>query len=237
LKERKSCGYELREAIREWPESDRPREKLSEKGAAFLSDSELLATIIGSGSGKKNALDLARALLARFENLAGIEAATIEELCSVPGIGFNKAANILAALELGRRFTLSTSAGKTPPIRCAEDAFNHFRGSMKNLRKEVFSVMLLNTRHRLIRSVMVCEGALNSAYVEPREVFNPAIRASAHGVILTHNHPSGEPDPSDQDISLTRRMVEAGKLVGIHVIDHLIIGDNRYYSFADNDLL
>jgi len=237
LKPPKPRRYELREAIRQWPESDRPREKLSEKGPSFLSDSELLATIIGSGSGKKNALDLARALIAKFDNLAGIEAASIEEIRSVPGIGFNKAVNILAALELGRRFTIAASSAKTSPIRTAEDAFNHYRGSMKNLRKEVFSIMLLNTKHKLIKTVLVCEGALNSAYVEPREVFNPAIRASAHGVILTHNHPSGEPDPSDNDISLTRRLVEAGKLMGIHVIDHLIIGDNRYYSFADNDLL
>lgn len=229
--------YELKEAIRQWPESDRPREKLSEKGPAFLSDSELLATIIGSGSGKKNALDLARAVIAQFENLAGIEAASIEELCSVPGIGFNKAVNIRAALELGRRFTISTTSVKTTPIRTSEDAFNHYRGPMKNLRKELFSVMLLNTKHKLIRTVQICEGALNAAYVEPREVFNQAIRASAHGVILTHNHPSGDTEPSDNDINLTRRLAEAGKLVGIKVVDHLIIGDNSYFSFADNDLL
>ncbi|MDH5756459.1 MAG: JAB domain-containing protein, partial [Nitrospinota bacterium] len=108
---------------------------------------------------------------------------------------------------------------------------------MKNLRKELFSVMLLNTKHKLIRTVQICEGALNAAYVEPREVFNQAIRASAHGVILTHNHPSGDTEPSDNDINLTRRLAEAGKLVGIKVVDHLIIGDNSYFSFADNDLL
>ncbi|MDH4182913.1 MAG: DNA repair protein RadC [Nitrospinota bacterium] len=229
--------YVLKEAIKQWPESDRPREKLKEKGPAFLSDSELLATIIGSGSGSKNALDLARALLLRFDSLAGIEAASLDELRSVAGIGFNKAANIRAALELGRRFAMTAGSAKSAPIRTAEDAFNLYRGSAKNLRKEVFSVMLLNSKHKLIKTVLVSEGALNAAYVEPREVFNPAIRESAFGVILTHNHPSGDPEPSDQDITLTRRLVEAGKLMGIQVIDHLVIGDNNYFSFSDNDLL
>jgi DNA repair protein RadC len=234
---KKPRRYILKEAIKQWPESDRPREKLRDKGPAFLSDSELLATIIGSGSGKKNALDLARALLSMFDSLAGIEAASADELCSIPGIGPNKASNIRAALELGRRFAMAAAPSKSGPIRTAEDAFSYYRGSMKNLRKEIFSVMLLNSKNKLIKTVVVCEGALNSAYVEPREVFNPAIRESAAGVILSHNHPSGETDPSDQDINLTRRLVEAGRLVGIQVIDHLIIGDNKYFSFADNDLL
>ena len=233
----KKKKFVFKEAIKEWPESDRPREKLAEKGPAFLSDSELLATIIGSGTGGKNALDLARSLLTRFDSLGGIEAASIDEICKVPGIGFNKAVNIRASLELGRRFSMASSGSKSPPIKCAEDAFKVYQGQVKNLRKEVFSVMLVNAKHRLMKTVIISEGALNAAYVEPREVFNPAIRESAYGIILTHNHPSGDPEPSSQDINLTRRLVEAGKVVGIVVLDHIIIGDNCFYSFSENDIL
>ncbi len=229
--------YQLQETIKEWPESDRPREKLSAKGSAFLADSELLAIIIGSGTGKKNALDLARSLLNKFEDLAGIETASVKEICSMRGIGISKATSIKAALELGRRFTLSSKAVKSSPIRTAEDVFTLYLASMKNLRKEIFSVMLLNSKNRLMKTITVSEGALTGTVVHPREVFNLAIRESAHSVIFTHNHPSGDPEPSNEDIALTRRLVEAGNVMGIRVIDHLIIGDNGYYSFADNGML
>ncbi len=226
--------YRLDEAIKQWPESDRPREKLAGRGAAFLSDTELLAILIGSGHGKKNAIDLARMLINKFENLAGLESASIDELCVVKGIGFNKAIGIKAALELGRRFSLSTKNVKSSPIRTAEDVYQLYISSMKNLQKEVFSAMLLNSRKKLIKTVTVSEGGLTGTVVHPREVFNVAVRESAHCVILAHNHPSGDTAPSDEDIRLTRRLVDAGKLMGIEVIDHLIVCDDKYYSFADN---
>jgi len=232
-----SRPYELRETIKQWPEEDRPREKLTAKGADFLADSELLAIIIGSGSRKKNALDLARSLLNRFDDIAGIESASVEEILSVHGIGPGKAASLKAALELGRRFTSSAKATKAGPIRSAEDVYTLYLSSMKNRKKEIFSVMLLNARNRLIKTVTISEGALTGTIVHPREVFNPAIRESANSVVFTHNHPSGDPEPSDEDIALTRRLVDAGNIMGIRVVDHLIIGDNRYYSFADNDML
>lgn len=232
-----SRPYELRETIKKWPEEDRPREKLSSKGANYLPDSELLAVIIGSGSKGKNALDLARTLLGKFENLAGIESASVAEICSISGFGLGKATSVKAALELGRRFASSSSSVKSYPIRTAEDVYTLYFASMKNLKKEVFSVMLLNAKNRLMKTVIISEGALTGTIVHPREAFIPAIRESAHGVIFTHNHPSGDPEPSADDIALTRRLVEAGELMGIHVIDHLIIGDNSYYSFADNNML
>ncbi len=233
----KRSKYELHEAIKQWPEGDRPREKLAEKGSAFLSDSELVAIILGSGSGAKNAVDVARELINKFDDIAGIEAASIEELQSIKGIGFNKAASLKAALELGRRFGLSSKKIKSAPMRTAEDAFNVYFASMKNLKKEVFSVMLLNSKNRMMKTITVSEGTLTETVVHPREVFNPAIRESAHSVILAHNHPSGEPEPSDEDINLTRRLVDAGNLMGIRVVDHLIIGHGRYYSFSDNGML
>ncbi|VAX23975.1 UPF0758 family protein [hydrothermal vent metagenome] len=232
-----SRPYELRETIKKWPEEDRPREKLSARGADFLADSELLAIIIGSGSRKKNALDLARSLLNKFDNLAGIESASMDEIRSVHGIGPGKATSLKAALELGRRFTSASTSVKSYPIRTAEDVYTLYIASMKNRKKEIFSVMLLNAKNRLIKTVTISEGALTGTIVHPREVFNPAIRESANSVVFTHNHPSGDPEPSNEDIALTRRLVNAGNIMGIRVVDHLIIGDNRYYSFADNDML
>lgn len=229
--------YELRDTIKSWPEGDRPREKLKFRGAAFLSDTELLAIIIGSGTGKRNALDLARDLVRRFDSLAGVEAATVEELCSLRGIGETKAVALKAALETGRRFAASSTPAAGETIGCADDVYRLCAGMMKNVKKEMFLTLLLNTRNRLIKLVKVSEGALTGTVVHPREVFNPAVRASAHGVALAHNHPSGDPEPSGDDIELTRRLVEAGRLMGIQVVDHLIIGDGAYYSFADHGLL
>lgn len=229
--------YQLEEAIKQWPEGDRPREKLVSRGASYLSDSELLAIIIGSGSGSKNALDLARELIKVFDGLEGIEAASIDELCRVRGVGEAKAIGIKAGLELGRRFSISSRQTKSTPFRTSDDVARYYLVEMKNLRKEIFKVALLNSRNRLIKTVTVSEGGLNGAVVHPREVFNPAIRESASRVILIHNHPSGDPEPSDDDINYTRRIVDAGRLMDIKVIDHLIIGDNRHYSFADEGML
>lgn len=229
--------YKLAEAIKLWPENDRPREKFVSSGPSSLSDSELLAILIGSGTGSKNALDLARDVLREFDDLAGIETASLEEIQRIRGIGMAKAVSIKAGLELGRRFAAASKSPVSGVIRTSEDVANMYIPMMKNYKKEKFMVALLNAKNRLIKTVTISEGGLTGVSVEPREVFNPAIRESAHAVILMHNHPSGEPEPSDDDINITRRMVEAGRLINIRIIDHIIFGENRYYSMADHEEL
>jgi DNA repair protein RadC len=229
--------YQLAESIKEWPQGDQPRTKLTDKGARYLTDSELLAILIGSGGGEKNALDLARELLHRFENISSIEAASTQELTQVPGIGEAKAVAIKAGVELGRRFVANQRQVETSSIRTSEEMFSYYLPSMKNLRNEVFKVALLDAKNRLLKTVTVSEGGLTSSMVQPRDVFSPAIREGAPAVIVMHNHPSGDPEPSSDDLNLTRRLVDAGRIMNVHVLDHLIIGDGTYFSFADEDLL
>lgn len=225
-----------KESIKQWPEPDRPKEKLIANGPAFLSDSELLSIIIGSGAGNKNALDLARDLLNRFDDLSSLDVASVEEIKKVKGIGETKAVTVKAALELARRFAVSSN-GTSKVIRTSEDVVSVYIRQMKNMKKEVFKVVLLNVKNKVLKTVTVSEGGLTSSVVHPRDVFSPAIRESAHGVILLHNHPSGDPSPSEEDMMLTRRITEAGRLLHIKILDHIIIGDNRYYSFADEEEL
>lgn len=233
----KKRRYAFREAIKNWPEGDRPREKLKESGPGYLTDSELLAILIGTGAKDKNALDLARDLLRRFEDISGVESASVEEIKKVDGIGEAKAVAIKAAVELGRRFVSSQKNIKSSSIRTSEDIYSHYLPSMKNLKREVFKVAMLDSRNRVIRTATVSEGGLTSAIVQPREVFSHAIKESAPGVIVMHNHPSGDPEPSSDDINLTRLLVEAGDIMNIKVHDHLIIGDGAYFSFADQGLI
>jgi DNA repair protein RadC len=229
--------YRLEAPLREWPEGDRPREKLRDKGPRYLTDTELLAILLGTGSGDKNVVDLARDLVKRFGDIDALEAAGVEELTRVPGIGPAKAISIKAALELGRRFVGSAKKGKVKAFRTAEDVADYYLPSMKNLRQEVFKVALLNVKNRVIRTVTISEGGLNSTLVQPRDVFAPAVREGAAGVILAHNHPSGDPAPSADDVNLTRRLADAGDLINIKVLDHIIIGDGDWFSFADAGLL
>ncbi len=221
-----------REALKDWPENDRPKEKFVAHGGAYLSDSELLAILVESGSGGKNSVDLARDLLKKFDDLSGIDSASIDELCKVNGIGNGKAIIIKAGLEIGRRF-VSSSKSANSVYRSSEDVVDVYMPKMKNLKREIFKIVLLNAKNKPIKSVTIAEGGLTSSVAHPREIFNPAIRESAHAVILMHNHPTGDPEPSDEDINYTRRLVEAGKMVGIKVLDHIIIGENNYYSFSD----
>ena len=233
----KKRRYAFAEAIKNWPEGDRPREKLIESGPGYLTDSELLAILIGTGSKDKNALDLARALLRQFENIAGIETASVEEIKKIDGIGEAKAVSIKAGVELGRRFVSEQKNIKSASIRTSEDIYTHYLPSMKNLKKEIFKVAMLDSRNRVIKTAIVSEGGLTAAIVQPREVFSHAIKEAAPGVIVMHNHPSGDPEPSADDINLTRLLVEAGEIMNIKVLDHLIIGDGAYFSFADQGLI
>lgn len=224
--------------IKDWPEEDRPREKLLDKGAGALTDAELLAIILrtGNASTAESALDHARQLLGKFDGLRGVDTASIKELKAIKGIGPAKIAQIKAALEIGRRLgEKKWQAGS--PLRSSEDVYRHFREHLEGEKREIFYVVLLTNKNRKIREVKISEGSLTASLVHPREVFNPVVRESAAGVIFVHNHPSGDPAPSPEDMELTRRLKEVGELMGVRVLDHVVIGHDRYFSFNDRGLL
>ena len=222
--------------IHTWPESDRPREKLIEHGAAALSNAELLAIILrtGDASSGQSALDHGRALVSRFgDSFRKLEEASTAELCEVKGIGPAKAAQIKASLEIAKRFS-QEEIRRGESFSSSLDVFNHYREQLGSLKKEEFHVLLLDAKNRKLKDVRVSEGSLTSSLVHPREVFQPIIRESAAAAILVHNHPSGDPMPSQEDLKITQRLREVGEVMGIHILDHLIIGKGRYISFVDD---
>lgn len=224
--------------IREWPAQDRPREKLLDKGAQALTDTELLAIVlrIGNASTGESAIDHARQLLSRFGGLQGIDEAAAAELMSLKGIGPAKLAQLKACFEIARRLgNHRWQAGQA--LRSSEDVFRHFRDSLEKEKREMFYVVLLNNKNRKIRDVKISEGSLTASLVHPREVYNPVIRDSAAAVIFVHNHPSGDPAPSQEDIDITRRLKEIGDVMGVRVLDHVVIGYDRYFSFSDKGML
>ncbi len=224
--------------IKEWPEDERPREKLLRRGPAALSDAELLALIIrtGSAADKTSAVDQARQLLRGFGSLRALASAHTPELCRQKGIGPAKAAEIQALFELARRFARQ-EIRPGDRFTSSNDIFNHYHEKLRDRKKEVFFSLLLDSKNRLIREIQVSEGSLNASIVHPREVFAPVIRESAAAVLFVHNHPSGDPTPSREDIDLTERLSEAGNLMGVRVLDHIIIGNGSYVSFCDRGLL
>jgi len=226
------------QTIREWPAEDRPREKLLDKGAQALTDTELLAIIlrIGNASTGESAIDHARQLLSRFGGLKGVDEAAAAELLSLKGIGPAKIAQIKACFEIGRRLgNHRWHVGQA--LHSSEDVFRHFRDSLEKEKREMFYVVLLNNKNRKIRDVKISEGSLTASLVHPREVYNPVIRESAAAVIFVHNHPSGDPAPSQEDIEITRRLKEIGDVMGVRVLDHVVIGCDRYFSFSDKGML
>lgn len=216
--------------IRELPAELRPRERLRMQGVTALSTAELLAVIIGSGTRRGSALDVGTSLLRHFGTVDRLARAPLEEVQTVPGMGETKAAQVAAALELGRR-ALEPAPGRQV-VRSAADAAALCR-SMRTLDREHFRVILLNTRNEVLGIVDVSVGGLASAPVHPREVFKEAIRRSAAAVIVVHNHPSGHPEPSRDDLLITEQLQAAGRLVGIEVLDHLIIGEGAYTSLRE----
>ena len=224
--------------IKDWPVADRPREKLLSSGPTSLSDTELLALILRTGHAGNgtSALDLARLLLTRFGSVRGLTTAGIAELCTVSGIGPAKAAEIHALGELARRFSASPLQ---PGARftSSREVFAHFHEHLRDRKKEVFLSLLLDSKNRLLREIQISVGSLNASIVHPREVFQPIIRESAAAVLFVHNHPSGDPEPSREDLELTTRLYNVGNLMGIRVLDHIIIGSGRYVSLADRGLL
>jgi len=226
-------------AIKDWPEDERPREKLLKKGAASLSDAELLALVLrtGDAAAGKSAIDLGRQLLELFGgNLRELAQAELHELQQIKGLGLAKAASIKAAFTLGSRFQarrLEMLERFTSPSQ----VFDFFHHELRDSRKELFLTLLLDGKNRITRKVEISIGSLNQSIVHPREVFAPAVRESAAAVIFIHNHPSGDPAPSREDREITRRLKEAGEILGIRVLDHIIIGDGSYFSFVESGLL
>lgn len=222
--------------IKDLPETERPRERLLAAGPEVLSDRELLAIIIGGGVVKDSALSLADRLLARYENFRVLSRCATGDLTAVHGIGPAKAARIQAALAIARRYATEKLPTGTP-ITGSRQIAEYMAEKLAGHQKEYFYAILLDTKHCIIREEQVAEGSLNESIVHPREVFRNAIRESAAKVLFVHNHPSGNPEPSPQDRAVTKRLVEAGKLVGIDVLDHVIVGHQGHYSFAEHDKL
>jgi len=210
---------------------DRPREKLQRSGVAALGDNELMAIILASGSRESGALELANRILERAGGLHALARRAPDELC-VPGVGAARAAQIVAAVELGRR-TLIRTALERPQYHTPQQLACYLLPQYGAASVEQFGIVMLDTKHRLIRVKVVAVGSLDSAVVFPREVFREATTASAAAIVLFHNHPSDDPRPSKDDLLLTYRMLRAGDIMGIDVIDHLILADQRYYSLAE----
>jgi DNA repair protein RadC len=214
--------------IREMPTSERPRERLVEYGSKNLSNTELIAILLRTGSAGENVITLSARLLTRFGGLAGLGKAAFAELCGERGLSEAKACQLLAALELGRRY-ISLAPEERIIISTPQDAANLVTGEMGTLEQEHLRVILLNTRNEVLSTHEVYVGNVNSSVVRPAEVFRPAVRNNATSLIVVHNHPSGNPAPSDDDIAITADLVESGKLLGIEVLDHLVIGSGQRY--------
>jgi DNA repair protein RadC len=225
-----------RARIKDWPRDERPREKLIRKGSDSLSDAELLAILLRSGTRGGTAVDVAKSLISANGSLERLASRSFSELKRHHGMGEVKAVSIVAAFELGRRSAVR-NAGRRTLVRSPEDVARIYQPLLRDLKQEVFKVLLLDSANHLLRDVKVSEGILNSSLVHPREVFRHAILEPAASVILLHNHPSGNPEPSPEDLQITRQLVEAGKIMGIPVHDHLIISPSSFTSFAERGLI
>jgi DNA repair protein RadC len=222
--------------VRDLPKPERPRERLQKFGPEALSAQELLALVIGRGIPNKSVMNIAQELLAKFGNIKAISQATIEELSQIKGIGLAKAAQIKACFELGRREELEPEL-KHFDIKDPEAVVKAIRASIKDKAKEHFKLILLNPRNKIIGISTISIGTLNASLVHPREVFKDAITHSAASVVLAHNHPSGDPEPSEDDLKITKKLVDSGKILGIEVLDHIIIGKNNFCSFKERGLI
>ncbi|NCB76520.1 MAG: JAB domain-containing protein [Negativicutes bacterium] len=226
--------------MRELPEKERPREKMLRLGARGLSDAELLAILLRTGTVEESALSIAQGLLKEYEQPGGVAllaAARPEDLSKYKGIGNVKAITITAAIEFGRRLYARQASGDITSIRQPEDAANWYLHRLRYVQQEEFHVLLLSTKHQVLASCCVAVGTMDAALVDPRRVFQEALRHQAAALILAHNHPSGDPSPSKEDIALTLRLAEAGKLLELPVLDHVIIGDGRFVSLKEKGLL
>jgi DNA repair protein RadC len=218
--------------MEEIPVEDRPRERLKSLGAEVLSVTELLAIVVGPGSRDKGAMELAGDLMSAFESTRDLSGASIEKLSSVNGMGFAKACRVRAAIELGKR-VVKAVRGRIRSVRCPEDAAGLVMEDMRHLDREHFKVILLDSKNAVISIETVSVGTVNASIVHPREALRPALEKSATSMVLVHNHPTGNVSPSREDILLTKRFEKCGRILGIDVVDHIIIGDGRYKSLKE----
>ena len=223
--------------IRNWAEDDRPREKLVLKGRHSMSDAELLAILIGSGTRHESAVDLAKNVLRlAHENLAELSKLCIADLVRVKGIGQARAVTILAALELGRRRNESEALVRDK-IKTSRDAYEIFRSIIGDRPYEEFWIILLNRANKVLKKCLISEGGISGTVVDPKKIFKTCLDNHASSIILGHNHPSGMLTPSEADCKITRKIVDAGVMLEVTVLDHIIVGDDGYYSFADDGTL
>jgi len=224
------------DSIKAWPLHERPRERLLDGGADRLTDAELIAVLFPTAArGARNAVEQARVWLQAFGSLRGLVDAPPRALRAVAGMGPARAAMIQAVGELARRYGLQRLPRGTP-LRTSAEVYRHCGERLAALRKEQFHVILLDGKNRPIKEVRISEGSLTASLVHPREVFVPVVEESAAAIILVHNHPSGDPTPSAEDVAITERLRQAGEIMGVRVLDHVVIGHGRYVSFADEGL-
>lgn len=224
--------------IKDWPESERPRERFYEQGSYVLSDAELLAIIIGKGVKNRSALDLAQEILSKIGNLKSLAEKSAKEIenLKIPGLGRTKIISILAALELGRR-SLSKRQERQMKFRNPRDVYDYYAPLIMGLKHELFKVAAVDGKNALIKDTTISKGILDASLTHPREVFKFAIVENASALFLIHNHPSGVLKPSEDDLKITERLKNAGDLMGIRIIDHIIIAEEGYYSFSEHNLL
>ena len=220
--------------IKDLPKSDRPREKLIAKGAENLKDSELLAILLRTGKAGKNVIEIASQILSKYSKKRLLQM-TYDDLSKISGIDSAKATTLLAAFELSKR-ALEVNDTNLPVINTAKDAAVQLT-DMRDLKKEHFVVLYLNAKNQLVHKETISMGTLNANLVHPREVFEPALKYSAAQIIVAHNHPSGDPKPSEDDLEVTKRLTEAGKMMGIELMDHVIVSKNSHFSFKEEKLL
>ncbi|HLC29823.1 MAG TPA: DNA repair protein RadC [Dehalococcoidia bacterium] len=235
MAEQRQPTVEYHVRIREMPASERPRERLRDYGPGSLNNAELLAIILRVGTAAENAVHLAERLLATFGCLPGLYKATFGELRNEHGLGEAKAAQLQAALELGKRL-LAAQPEERATVRSPQDVANLLRGEMALLEQEHLRVVLLNTRNQVMGVQEIYKGSVNAAQVRVGEVLRPAVRENCPALVVVHNHPSGDPTPSPQDIAVTKELVEAGKLLDIEVLDHIIIGQGGHVSMKERGL-
>lgn len=218
--------------IRDVHTADRPRERLLSQGASSLSNQELIAIMLRTGTKQESVLHLSNRVLHHFEGIQQLKDASIEELTSINGIGHAKAVQLMAAVELGRRLSSRQTDGKYT-IRSPKDAAAFLMADMTSLKQEHFVCLFLNIKNQVMHRQTIFVGSLNASIVHPREIFREAVRRSAASIVCAHNHPSGNPAPSPEDIAVTKRLMEAGSIVGIELLDHIIIGDHQFISLNE----